>query len=144
MKKHHFNISKCFVKSIRCMYAAFVVTITLWLFTLIYLICTAFTKHQRLPPLWHTWLAYSFGVSLDSTQYRPWTALTHWGRDKMAAISQTTFSNAFSWMNTYEFRIRFHWILFLMVEITICKVLMVSAGKLCETGPRVCIKVDTE
>ena len=24
--------------------------------------------------------------------------LTHWGRDKMAAISQTTLSNAFSWM----------------------------------------------
>ena len=24
--------------------------------------------------------------------------LTHWGRDNMAAISQTTFSNAFSWM----------------------------------------------
>ena len=28
-----------------------------------------------------------------------WSSLlTHWGRDKMAAISQTTFSNAFSWM----------------------------------------------
>ena len=24
--------------------------------------------------------------------------LTHWGRDKMAAVSQTTLSNAFSWM----------------------------------------------
>ena len=27
-------------------------------------------------------------------------ALTHWGRDKMAAIFQTTFSNAFSWMSS--------------------------------------------
>ena len=27
--------------------------------------------------------------------------LTHWGRDKMAAISQTTFSSAFSWMKTF-------------------------------------------
>ena len=27
--------------------------------------------------------------------------LTHWGRDKMAAIFQTTFSNAFSWMKMY-------------------------------------------
>ena len=36
-------------------------------------------------------------------------ALTYWGRDKMAAISQTTFSNAFSWMKMYEFRLRFHW-----------------------------------
>ena len=25
--------------------------------------------------------------------------LTHWSRDKMALIFQTTFSNAFSWMN---------------------------------------------
>ena len=30
-----------------------------------------------------------------------WMVLTHWGRDKMTAISQTTFSNAFSWMKMY-------------------------------------------
>ena len=29
------------------------------------------------------------------------TDLTHWGQDKMAAISQTTFSNAFSWMKMF-------------------------------------------
>ena len=34
--------------------------------------------------------------------------VTHWGRDKIAAIFQTTFSNAFSW-KTHEFRLRFHW-----------------------------------
>ena len=28
--------------------------------------------------------------------------LTHWGRDKMAAISQTTLSNSFSWMKMFE------------------------------------------
>ena len=39
--------------------------------------------------------------------------LTHWGRDKMAAISQTTLSNAFSWMKMLEFRLQFHWIMFL-------------------------------
>ena len=33
--------------------------------------------------------------------------LTHWGRDKMAAIYQTTFSNAFSWRKIYKFRLRF-------------------------------------
>ena len=38
--------------------------------------------------------------------------LTHWGRDKMAAIFQTTFSNAFSWIKMYELRLRFHPILF--------------------------------
>ena len=36
--------------------------------------------------------------------------LTHWGRDNMAAISQTTFSNALSCINFfYEFRLTFHW-----------------------------------
>ena len=34
--------------------------------------------------------------------------LTHWGRDKMDAISQTTFSSAFSWMKIFEFRWKFH------------------------------------
>ena len=32
--------------------------------------------------------------------------LTHWGRDKMDAISQTTFSSTFSWMKIFEFRIK--------------------------------------
>ena len=31
--------------------------------------------------------------------------LTHWGRDKMAAISQTTLSNAFSWMKIFSIKI---------------------------------------
>ena len=34
--------------------------------------------------------------------------LTHWGRDKMAAILQTTYSNPFSWMKMYEFGFKFH------------------------------------
>ena len=37
------------------------------------------------------------------------TWLTHWGRDKMAAFSQTTLSNAFSWMKILEFRLKIHW-----------------------------------
>ena len=45
--------------------------------------------------------------------------LTHWGRDKMAAISQMAFSNAFSWKKKYKFRLRFHWSLFLRVQLTI-------------------------
>ena len=45
--------------------------------------------------------------------------LTHWGRDKMAAIFQTIFSNAFSWMKMYKFRLRFHWSLFPRVQLTI-------------------------
>ena len=38
--------------------------------------------------------------------------LTHWGRDKMPAVSQTAFSNGFSWMKIFQFRLQFHWSLF--------------------------------
>ena len=44
---------------------------------------------------------------------------THRGRDKMDAIFQTILSNAFSWMNMLEFRLKFHWSLFLRVQLTI-------------------------
>ena len=37
----------------------------------------------------------------------------------MAAFSQTMFSNAFSWMKMYEFRLKFHWSLFLRFQLTI-------------------------
>ena len=36
-----------------------------------------------------------------------------------AAICQTTFWNAFSWMKMYEFRLKFHWSLFLGVQLYI-------------------------
>ena len=45
-------------------------------------------------------------------------SLTHGGRDKMYAISQTTSSSAFSWMKMYEFLLTFHWSLFLRVQLT--------------------------
>ena len=45
--------------------------------------------------------------------------LTHWGRHKMDAISQTTFSTAFSWKKMFEFQLIFHWSLFLRVQLTI-------------------------
>ena len=45
--------------------------------------------------------------------------LTHWGRDKMDAISQMTPSNAFSCMKMLEFQLKFHWSLFLRVQLTI-------------------------
>ena len=35
-------------------------------------------------------------------------SLTHWGRDKIYAISQTTFWSALSWMKMFEFRLKFH------------------------------------
>ena len=45
--------------------------------------------------------------------------LTHWGQDKMAAILQPTLSNAFSCKKMYEFRLQFHWGLFLRAHLTI-------------------------
>ena len=45
--------------------------------------------------------------------------LSHWGRDRMAAISETTVSSAFSWMKTFEFQIKFHWSFFLKGQLTI-------------------------
>ena len=44
--------------------------------------------------------------------------VTQWGPDKIAAISQTTFSNAFSCMKMYVFCLRFHWSLFLRFVLT--------------------------
>ena len=47
------------------------------------------------------------------------SVLTHWGRDKMEAISQTAFWSAFSWMKMFAFRLKFHWSLFLKVQLKI-------------------------
>ena len=47
------------------------------------------------------------------------SVLTHWGWEKIAAISQMTFSNAFSSIKMFEFWLQFHWILFLRVHLTI-------------------------
>ena len=45
--------------------------------------------------------------------------ITHCGRDNMAAIFQTTFTNTFSSTKMLEFRLKFHWSLFLRVQLTI-------------------------
>ena len=48
----------------------------------------------------------------------PQWILAHRGRDKMDAISQTTFSNTFSWIKMFEFRLKFHGSLFPRVQLT--------------------------
>ena len=59
-------------------------------------------------------------LTLTLLSYLPWVnMLKHWGQHKIAAISQTTFSNAFAWMTMYEFQLKFHWSLFLRVQLTI-------------------------
>ena len=44
---------------------------------------------------------------------------THWDRDQMEATSQTTFLKAFSWMKMFEFQSKFHWSVFVRVQLTI-------------------------
>ena len=46
--------------------------------------------------------------------------LTQWGWDKVAAISQTTSSNAFSWMKIIVYWFEFNWNLYPRVQLTIC------------------------
>ena len=58
----------------------------------------------------------SLSCTVHSLQY---LSLTHRGRDKMAALSQTTLASAFSWMKMFEFWFRFHWSLLPRVELTI-------------------------
>ena len=73
------------------------------------------------------WIYMMYVSTWCMFHHTPWASLNydgilpliHWGWDKMADYSQTTFSNAFSWMKIYEFRLIFHWILFLRVKLTI-------------------------
>ena len=43
---------------------------------------------------------YSYVVSVSILENKIQT-LSHWGRDKINTIQQTTFSNAFPWMKMY-------------------------------------------
>ena len=67
-------------------------------------------------PVGHT--AVNLGVKKDC-EYSRWILLTHWSQDKMAAIFQTTFSNAFSWMKIILFWLRCHWNMFSSVQLTL-------------------------
>ena len=67
--------------------------------------------HKRSQQTWHRHCCFCCRQSTSNQ-------LTHWGRDKMDAISQTTFSNAFSWLKMFEIQLKFHWSLFLWVQLT--------------------------
>ena len=66
----------------------------------------------------HTTHIYFLTNELNNVVSLTSALLPHWGRDKMANIFLTTFSNAFSWMEMYQFRFRFHWNLFLQIYYT--------------------------
>ena len=59
----------------------------------------------------------SVGIGIPSNERTK--VLTHWCRDNMAALSQMTFLNAFSWAQIYKFLLEFHRNVFLRVQLTI-------------------------
>ena len=56
--------------------------------------------------------------------------LTYWGQDKIEAILQTTYSNAFSWVKIFVFWFKLSWSLFAMVQFTINRHLICSDNNL--------------
>ena len=86
---------------LHCLYISFVQTDGSWF------------HHQR------EWVLLMVSISYPCPNLNTLILVTHWGRDKMAAISQTTLSNAFSWMMMLEFRLKFHWSLSIRVPWTI-------------------------
>ena len=75
---------------------------------------------QKLPEVTLTWMVELWHCTYHHpTSDQINTRLTHWGPEQMASISQTTYSNAFLWIKTYEFGLRLHWSLFLRFQLTI-------------------------
>ena len=71
----------------------------------------------QIGPFWQDTLDLCLISGSDHAQHNPRiTWLTHWAPDKMDAISQTTFSSAFSWLKMFEFWFKFPWSLFLRVQ----------------------------
>ena len=82
-------------------------------YDLVHFHCTCF--HILMCLLWPGSFPLFSHLKLQSKYFQ----LTHLPLDKMAAIPQTLFSDAFSWMKSFVFWSRFHWILFLRVQLTI-------------------------
>ena len=97
--------------------------------TIVHIYCVACNINGILQYIWRTptlfkhWFSLLWSIVLCWIQFSwcvgCWVHITHWGRDKMTTISQTTLSNAFSSMKMLEIRYKFHWSLFLRVQLTI-------------------------
>ena len=87
------------------------------IFNLIYTISKNIVVGLFIKPRWPTLREMLISPMKSMKAGKPLSHLTHWGRDKMDAISQTTFSSAFSWMKMFEFQLKFHWSLFLKVQL---------------------------
>ena len=79
----------------------------------------SFAQNQQLRLASRSSLLHKMRLCFHLSKRKIVLLITHWGRDKMDDISQTTLSSSFSWMKMFEFRLKFHWNLFLRVELTI-------------------------
>ena len=82
-------------------------------------VCLTARCYQTKRVLSNTFLHHRWFLSYIDSKLFHIFHLTHWGRDKMDAFSQTTFWSAFSWIEMFDLRLKFHWSLFLMVQMTI-------------------------
>ena len=69
-----------------------------------------FLSTKAVPKSWQWSWQWATVVGLNINILRP---------RQMDAISQTTFSSAFSQMKMFEFRLKFHWSLFLRFQLTL-------------------------
>ena len=83
-------------------------------------VVTHWLAHTQKDPWWYGRSRSSLDVQHTAIT---WTSaailLTHLPLNKMTTISQTIFSDAFLWMKMFEFRLKFHWSLFLRFQLTI-------------------------
>ena len=80
---------------------------------------------------------YFTGTWWDNAVITYWgTILTHWGRDKMVTISQTTISHAFSWIKMYECWLKCHWSLLPRVQLTLFHHWFRLPTHICVTRPQ--------
>ena len=94
---------------------------TIWI-SKVSIICERVSKHlvgNMLCSIW--WFILNTGTScpVQKQHVMSVTVFNSSSLDKMAAISQTTFSNAFSWKKKFDFWLKFHWTLFLGVRLII-------------------------
>ena len=80
------------------------------------------TNFSKIPSAIRTFSFKKIQLKMASEKWRPFCiglhVSTHLPLDKMAAILQTIFSDAFSWITSFEFIFKIHWSLFPRVQLT--------------------------
>ena len=62
-----------------------------------------------MPHLYFQYCVHNNDMRCNWKWFMALLTLTHWGRGKMDATSQTTFSSTYSWTKMYAVRLKFHW-----------------------------------